>query len=122
MRAMLASDRLAVAPCARAMARFLVGRSGSRQPPLGRIAESVTAVMLPAHLVAQFELRSATRGTRVGLGAFGLVYRRVPDLVRGLPARADAQRRIDGRPPSRIGAWAERGLFGLAQRATGTPR
>jgi uncharacterized protein (DUF2236 family) len=119
MRAMLTSDRLAVAPCARAMARFLIGRGGSHQPPLGRIAESVTAVMLPPHLADQFELRSATRRTRVGLDAFGLVYRRVPDAVRRIPARSEAQRRIDGRPPSRLGAWAERGLFGLAQRATG---
>jgi uncharacterized protein (DUF2236 family) len=119
MRAMLAGDRLAVAPCALAMARFLIGRGGSHQPPLGRIAESVTAVMLPPHLADQFELRSATRRARVGLDAFGLVYRRVPDAVRRIPARSEAQRRIDGRPPSRLGAWAERGLFGLAQRATG---
>jgi hypothetical protein len=120
MRAMLASDRLAVAPCARAMARFLIGRGSAHQSPLGRLAESVTAVMMPAHLADQFELRSATRRVRVGLDAFGLVYRRVPDVVRGIPARSEAQRRIDGRPPSRLGAWAERGLFGLAQRATGT--
>ncbi len=122
MCAMLASDRIAVAPCARAMARFLIGRGGSHQPPLGRIAESVTALMLPAQLAEQFELRSATRGARVGLGAFGAVYRRVPDAVRAIPARAEAQRRIDGRPPSRFGAWTERRLFELAQRATGTPR
>jgi uncharacterized protein (DUF2236 family) len=120
MRAMLASDRLAVAPCARAMARFLIGRGGAHQPPLGRIAESVTAVMMPPHLAEQFELRSATRRVRVGLDAFGLVYRRVPDAVRGIPARSEAQRRLDGRPPSRLGLWAERSLFGLAQRATGT--
>lgn len=120
MRAMLASDRLAVAPCARAMARFLIGRGGAHQPPLGRIAESVTAVMMPPHLAEQFGLRSATRRVRVGLDAFGLVYRRVPDAVRGIPARSEAQRRIDGRPPSRLGLWAERSLFGLAQRATGT--
>ena len=120
MRAMLTSDRLAVAPCALAMARFLIGRGGGAgQTPLGRIAESVTALMLPPHLAEQFELRSATRRARVGLGAFGLVYRRVPDAVRRIPARSEAQRRIDGRPPSRIAGWAERGLFGLAQRATG---
>ena len=119
MRQMLASDRLAVAPCARAMARFLVGRGGTYQPPLGRVAESVTALLLPEHLVAQFDLRPAVRGARVGLGAFGLVYRRVPDVMRGIPARSEAQRRIAGLPPSRIGVWAERGLFGLAQRATG---
>ena len=120
MRAMLSSDRLAVAPCARAMARFLIGRGGAHQTPLGRIAESITAVLLPPYLAEQFELRSASRSARVGLGAFGLVYRRVPDAVRRIPARSEAQRRLDGRPPSRLGLLAERGLFGLAQRATGT--
>jgi len=119
MQDMLASDRLAVAPCAREMARFLVGRGGAAQPSLGRIAESLTAFMLPAGLAAQFELRATPRRARLGLGAFGAVYRRVPSTVRGLPARAEAQRRIDGLPPSRLGAWAERGLFGLARRATG---
>jgi uncharacterized protein (DUF2236 family) len=122
MSAMLTSDRLAVAPCALAMARFLMGRGGTHQPPLGRIAESLAAAMLPPHLAAQFELRAATRRTRLGLGAFSLLYRRVPDAVRWIPARSVAQRRIDGRPPSRIGAWTERGLFGLAQRATGAHR
>lgn len=119
MRAMFASDRIAVAPCARAMARFLIGRGGSRQPLLGRITESVTAELLPPHLAEQFELRGAPRRTRVGLGAFGRVHRRIPLAVRSLPARTEAERRIEGRPPSRLGAWTERWLFELAQRATG---
>jgi uncharacterized protein (DUF2236 family) len=119
MRAMLASDRLAVAPCAREMAHFLVGRSSADQPSLGRIAESVTALLLPEPLAAQFDLRATPRRARIGLGAFGLVYRRVPAIVRGIPARSEAQRRIDGLPPSRISAWAERRLFGLARRTTG---
>lgn len=119
MREMFGSDRLAVAPCAREMARFLIGRAGDHQPSLGRIAESVTALLLPPRLAAQFALRATPRRARVGLGAFGLVYRRVPSSVRGIPARSEAQRRIDGRSPSRIGAWAERRLFGLARRATG---
>jgi uncharacterized protein (DUF2236 family) len=119
MRTMLASDRLAVAPCALAMARFLIGRAGSDQPLLGRVAESVTAAMLPPHLAEQFELRATPRRTRVGLGAFGQVYHRLPLAVRSLPARAEAERRIAGRPPSRIGAWIERRLLDLAQRATG---
>src|SRR4051812_10381905 len=34
MRQMLGSDRIAVAPCAREMARFLIGRAGDRQPSL----------------------------------------------------------------------------------------
>ena len=119
MQAMFASDRLAVAPCAQAMARFLIGRGGSPQPRLGRVAESVTALLLPAHLAAQFALRSAPRRARAGLAAFALVYRRVPHRVRGIPARSEAQRRLDGLPPSQIGAWVERRLFGLARRATG---
>jgi uncharacterized protein (DUF2236 family) len=118
--AMLASDRLVVAPCARAMARFLIGRAGSAQPPLGRIAESLTALMLPPKLAAQFGLRSTPRRTRVGLEAFRLIYRRVPHAVRGIPARWEAERRIDGRRPSRFGGWAARRLFELAQRATGS--
>ena len=119
MRAMLASDRLAVAPCARELARFLVGRGAATQPSLGRIAESVTALLLPARLTAEFELRATPPATRLGLGAFGLVHRRIPPGLRGIPARAEAQRRLAGRPPSRLGAWAERRLFGLARRATG---
>lgn len=130
MRAMFASGRLVVAPCARAMAWFLIGRGDAHQPMLGRIAESITALLLPAHLAAQFELRAAPRSTRLGLGVFGLVYRRVPDVIRGLPARSEALRRIHQLPPSWIEAWSgrwierwiERQLFGLAQRATGTAR
>jgi uncharacterized protein (DUF2236 family) len=122
MCAMLTSDRIVVAPCARALARFLIGRGGSAQPALGRLSEAITALLLPADLAAQFELRMPARHARIGLGAFGLAYRCVPDIVRGIPARADAQRRIDGRPPSRIGAWTERALFGIAQRTTGTLR
>ena len=120
MRAMFASDRLAVAPCAREMARFLMGRDGPDQPPLGRIAESVTEHLLPAHLAAQFELRPAPRRTRIGLGAFGLIYRRVPHALRSIPAHTEALRRLEGQPPSRMASWIERRLFGLARRATGS--
>jgi uncharacterized protein (DUF2236 family) len=118
--AMLASDRLAVAPCARSMARFLVGRDRDRQPALGRIAEAVTALLLPTGLAAQFALRGTPRRARVGLDAFGAVYRRVPRAARRIPARAAAERRLDGLPPSRIGAWAERRLFGIARHTAGT--
>jgi len=117
--AMLASDRLAVAPCARSMARFLVGRDRDHQPALGRIAEAVTALLLPPGLAAQFALRATPRRARVGLDAFGAVYRRVPRAARSIPARAAAERRLDGLPPSRIGAWAERHLFGIARHTTG---
>jgi uncharacterized protein (DUF2236 family) len=120
VRAMLASDRLAVAPCAREMAHFLVGRGAAAQPALGRIAEAVTALLLPARLAAQFELCAAPRRARLGLAAFGAVYRRVPRRLRGIPARTEAQRRLDGLPPSRLGVWAERQLIGVARRATGS--
>jgi uncharacterized protein (DUF2236 family) len=120
MRTMLASDRLAVAPCALVMARFLIGRGGSQQPLLGRIAESVTAAMMPAHLAEQFELRVSPGRTRLGLGAFARIYHRLPHAMRSLPARTGAERRIAGRPPSRLAAWTERWLFDLAQRTTGT--
>jgi uncharacterized protein (DUF2236 family) len=119
MRDMLASQRIAVAPCAREMARFLIGRGGARQPPLGRITEVVTAQLLPATLAAQFDLRAAPRRSRLGLAALAAVHRHLPDAVRRMPARSEAQRRLAGRPPSQLAAWAERWLFGLAQRTTG---
>jgi uncharacterized protein (DUF2236 family) len=119
MRQMLGSDRIAVAPCALEMARFLIGRGGDRQPWLGRITEAVTALLLPPPLAAAFALRSAPRLARVGLAAFGRVHRRVPSHVRRIPARGEAERRLAGQPPSRVGAWAERRLYGLAQRTTG---
>jgi hypothetical protein len=77
--------------------------------------------MLPAHLAAQFELRSTPRHTQVALDAFQRIYRRVPRSVRDMPARAEAERRIDGRSPGWLAGWVERGLFALAQRATGSP-
>jgi uncharacterized protein (DUF2236 family) len=119
MARMLSSDRLAVAPCAREMGRFLVGRGTDAQPPLGRIAESVTHALLPPHLAEQFELRPAPRRARAGLAAFGAVYRRLPRRAIAIPAAADARRRLVGDGPSRFAAWTERQLFGLATYATG---
>jgi uncharacterized protein (DUF2236 family) len=117
--AMLASDRIAVAPCAREMASFLLGRGGEHQPPLGRIAEAITALLLPPHLAAQFGLRAQPRRARLGLAAFGALHHCVPRSARAIPARVAAQRRIDGLPPSRLGAWAERQLFGIARYTSG---
>ena len=117
---MLASDRLAVAPCAREMARFLVGRGGSSQPPLGRVGELVTHALLPVHLADQFELRGARRRTQLGLAAFAACYRAVPRRALAMPAFTEAHRRLAGRSPSRVAAWTERQLFSLAQRATGS--
>jgi uncharacterized protein (DUF2236 family) len=119
MRQMLSSDRIAVAPCARDMARFLLGRGGDRQPSLGRIAEAVTAALLPPPLADAFALRAATRRARIGLAAFGRIHRCVPPGARRIPALREAERRLAGQPPSWIGGWAERRLYGLAQRTTG---
>jgi len=118
MAEMIGSDRLAVAPCAREMARFLVGRGARVQPPLGRIAEALTHELLPPHLADQFGLRGTPRRTRAGLVAFATVYRRLPRSVVAVPAHTDARRRLAGQGPSRLAAWTERQLFGLAQRAT----
>jgi uncharacterized protein (DUF2236 family) len=110
---------LVVAPCAREMARFLIGRGGdTAQPPLGRLTEVLAAAMLPEHLVEQFGLQPS-RASRPGLAAFRLVYNRLPDRIVALPAHADATRRLAGRPPSRLAAWTERHLFGLSERVTG---
>jgi uncharacterized protein (DUF2236 family) len=119
MRQMLGSDRIAVAPCARDMARFLIGRGGDHQPSLGRIAEAVTALLLPPPLAAAFALRATPRRAQIGLAAFGRIHRCVPPRARRIPALREAERRLTGQPPSRIGAWAERRLYGLAQRTTG---
>jgi uncharacterized protein (DUF2236 family) len=120
MTAMLASDRLAVAPCAREMARFLVGRGGSAQPPLGRLGEALAHELLPPHLAEQFGLRATPRRTRAGLAAFASIYRRLPPRAVAIPAAASARRRLEGRSPSQLAAWTERQLFGLARRSTGT--
>ena len=123
MHRMLGSDLLAVAPCAREMAMFLIGRAGSHaQPPLGRLAEAVTATMLPEHLARDFGLahtKLSAAGVRLGLAAFAPIYRRLPQRMVAIPARAMASRRIKGQPPSRLASWTERQLFGLSRQVTG---
>ena len=120
MARMLASDRIAVAPCAREMAKFLVGRGVAHQPPLGRIGEAVTHALLPPRIAEQFELRATPRRAAAGLAAFGALYKRLPRFAIAIPAAADAHRRLAGQGPSRFAAWTERQLFTLATRATGT--
>jgi uncharacterized protein (DUF2236 family) len=124
MQRMIGSDLLAVSPCAKEMAMFLIGRAGSHsQPPLGRVAEMITATMLPAHLAKQFGLlrtRVSAASISITLGAFAPVYRRLPDRVVAIPARAMAARRIAGQPPSRFASWTERQLFGLTRQVTGS--
>ena len=120
MARMIASDQLAVAPCAREMARFLVGRGVAQQPPLGRIGEAVTQMLLPPRIAEQFDLRATPRRAAAGLAAFGALYKRLPRFAVTIPAAADAHRRLSGQGPSRFAAWTERQLFTLATRATGT--
>ena len=120
MARMISSDRLAVAPCAREMAHFLVGRGVANQPPLGRIGEAVTHALLPPRIAAQFDLRATPRRAAAGLAAFSALYKRLPRFAVTIPAAADARRRLSGQGPSRFAAWTERQLFTLATRATGT--
>lgn len=119
MQRMFASDLLAVSPAAREMGQFLFGRAAPAQPPLGRAAEAVSASLLPPHLAAAFGLRAAPVSVRAGLTAFALVYGRLPRAVTTLPAHAEAKNRLEGKGPSRLAAWTERQLFGLANRVTG---
>ncbi|HTR49242.1 MAG TPA: oxygenase MpaB family protein [Kofleriaceae bacterium] len=124
MARMLGSDQLAVAPCAREMAKFLLGRGGpGPQPPLGRIAEAIAATMLPRHLAEQFGLPTSRRsaaGVHGLLAAFGAIYHQLPGRLVAIPARAEATRRIAGKPPARVHAWLERTLFGLSRQVTGS--
>ncbi|MGE5185760.1 MAG: oxygenase MpaB family protein [Acidobacteriota bacterium] len=122
MQRMLGGDRLAVAPCARDMAAFLLGRGAGAQPPLGRVAEALTASMLPRHLAEGFGLartRVTTAAVHAGLATFAPVYRCVPRELVAIPARSEAVRRLAGRAPSRFDAWMERQLFGLSRQVTG---
>ncbi len=125
MRSMLSSDALAVAPCAREMAAFLVGRgvAGHTQPTLGRIAEAMAVELLPDDLSYAFDLhetRVSTATTRIALAAFASTYRRLPRALVTIPSRAQAVRRLRGQRPSRLVAWTERQLFGLTRQVTGS--
>ncbi len=112
MDRMLASNELAVAPCAKEMAGFLFGNGTTA---LGRITEAVTASLLPPHLVRDFALRGSPMLVRVGLAATGTAIRLLPAPLVAIPARSEAQRRLAGRGPSALAAWTERRLFGLAR-------
>ncbi len=118
MQRMLGSGEISVAPCARDMAGFLVGRagSGSAQPMLGRAVEVMSAELLPRELVAAFGLLASPALARASLRGLALGGRVLPAEARAIPAQAQAQRRLAGREPSRLAAWTERRLFGLARR------
>ncbi|MBA3457379.1 MAG: DUF2236 domain-containing protein [Deltaproteobacteria bacterium] len=119
MREMIGGDRLAVSASAREMGQFLFGRGARAQPALGRVAEAISASLLPPHLADAFGLRAAPLRVRSGLGAFAAIYGRLPRQLVAIPAHADARNRIAGRGPSRWSAWTERQLFGLATRVAG---
>jgi uncharacterized protein (DUF2236 family) len=124
MRRMLGSSQIAVAPCAKEMATFLMGRANSHaQPSLGRFAEAVTASMLPPHLAEAFDLprdRVSIASVKISLAAFAPFYRVLPRQFRAIPARSTASRRLAGRPPTRLASWTERQLFGLSRQVTGS--
>jgi uncharacterized protein (DUF2236 family) len=124
MSAKLISGEIAVAPVARDMAKFLVGRgASSRQPGLGRLAEAITATLLPEQLAIDFDLarsRLSNAAVQIALATSAPIYRRLPKSVVAIPARSEARRRIVGQPPSRLAAWTERQLFGLSHRVTGS--
>lgn len=124
MRAMLASDRIVVTPSAREMGQFLFGRAPDRaQPPLGRLAEAMSAHLLPPALVDAFQLRPAPRLVAAALGTFRAIHHRLPAVLTRIPAHAEALDRVTGRlaerGPSRLAAWTERQLFGLARSVAG---
>jgi uncharacterized protein (DUF2236 family) len=110
---------LEVTPCAREMARFLLGRGERAQPPLGRVAEAVTASLLPSSLADAFGLARSDLSVRAGLAALAPIYRHLPRTLVTIPARAEALRRLRGQPPRRYDAWMERQLFGLSKQVTG---
>ena len=124
MERMLASDAIAVAPCAREMANFLFGRGvPGRQPRLGRVAEALTATMLPRRLVDAFGLATSPASTAAvgaALGAIGPVYRRLPRALVMLPVQSVVTRRLAGRGPGRVALWTERQMAALTRRVTGS--
>jgi uncharacterized protein (DUF2236 family) len=114
--------QLAVAPVAREMAAFLIGRASPAQPALGRIAEAMTVDLLPPRLAGELGLRRSrwsTVGVSAAIRAFSPLYRQLPKPLVAIPARSAALRRIAGLPPSKRIAWAEERLYALSSRVTG---
>lgn len=114
----MASPALTVAPPARAMARFLFGGR------LGGAVAVITAGMLPPRLRAQFGLPwgAAERAAfHASIAAIGAGWRVLPRRARMIPAAIDAERRVAGKPPSKLARWLEARLFSLAGAAAATP-
>lgn len=93
---------LAVAPSAREMGRFLMGKGA-----MGALTSVVTARLLPPTIADAFGLRGSRVPIERALAPLSLVK---------IPSHAEARRRLAGRGPSRFGAWTERQLFALATR------
>jgi len=129
MAEMLASNYIVVAPCARAMAAFLIGRGepeagseqgGARaQSMIGRLGEVISHELLPPHLAAQLGLRGAPLRARAILAAFRTIYRRLPRATVALPAYGAARHRLTGEAPSRLAGPTARLLLELARRTAG---
>ena len=113
---------LAVAPCAREMAAFLIGRAGLRSRVLG------------THRGGDDRSSCCRRGSRASSGsrARGCRARRARgarDVRADLPPAAAHARRDPGAlggaaahrgtPPSKLGAWTEGRLYALSSRVTG---
>jgi uncharacterized protein (DUF2236 family) len=120
MRGMI--PQLAVAPPAREMAAFLIGRASPAQPALGRVAEATTVELLPPRLAGEFGLRRSRISdvaVRAAIATMSPVYRRLPARVVAIPARLAAERRLAGLPPSKRIARIEERLYALSSRVTG---
>ncbi len=121
MERMLASDEIAVSATAREMGLFLVGRGGAKkQPPLGRLAEIVTASLLPTRLGQAFGLRASPLGAKLAIATWSPLYRRLPGALVTIPSRSEAARRVAGKRPSKLARWTETQLFELSRQVTGS--
>ena len=114
---------LAVAPCRARDGGFLIGRGGDRAAAArpdrrggdgGAVAARPRGAVRAARRVAARGARRRSRRSRRCIAV-------CPRACVAIPARSAAQRRLAGLPPSRLGAWTERQLFG-ARRATRSSR
>jgi uncharacterized protein (DUF2236 family) len=120
---MLASGTIAVAPPAREMAAFLLGRGdGQPQAALSRWSERVAAALLPPRLRDEFGLRwslgDAAR-VRLAIAALRPTYALLPPAVRWNPAYQYAVCRLEGRELGKVARWIDRGLMRLVESASG---
>jgi uncharacterized protein (DUF2236 family) len=108
---MIASDEIAVGAPARDMARFLFQPPQPSHAPLSAWIERMTTGLLPAKLRAQYGLRYGLRERALfaaSIAALRPAVRLLPGRLRHLPAYIDAQRKLEGRAPSRVSHAMER--------------